>query len=97
LEASATFDDISTHERDILVRYCVRFTGDAFVAEGLAQQALLEAWRKSDTLYDRQVRERWLLGMARNVCLRWARAWRGRGPARAPGRASRRDGQTAGR
>jgi RNA polymerase sigma-70 factor (ECF subfamily) len=57
----------------MLVRYCTRFTGDAFVAEDLAQQTLLEAWRKSETLYSRQVRENWLLGMARNVCLRWAR------------------------
>ena len=97
MDASAPFDDISTDERDMLVRYCARFTGDAFVAEDLAQQTLLEAWQKSHTLYNRQVRERWLLSMARNVCLRWARAWRGRGPARAPGRASRRDGQTAGR
>jgi RNA polymerase sigma-70 factor (ECF subfamily) len=57
----------------MLLRYCARFTGDAFVAEDLAQQTLLEAWRKSDTLYTQQVRESWLLGMARNVCLRWAR------------------------
>jgi DNA-directed RNA polymerase specialized sigma24 family protein len=40
----------------MLVRYCARFTGDAFVAEDLAQQTLLEAWRKSETLYSRQVR-----------------------------------------
>ena len=73
LDASATFDAISTHERDMLVRYCARFTGDAFVAEDLAQQTLLEAWRKSETLYSQQVRDCWLLGMARNVCLRWAR------------------------
>jgi DNA-directed RNA polymerase specialized sigma24 family protein len=56
LDASAPFDDISTCERDMLVRYCARFTGDAFVAEDLAQQTLLEAWRKSETLYSRQVR-----------------------------------------
>src|SRR5205085_2712545 len=42
-------------------------------AEDLAQQTLLEAWRKSETLYSRQVRACWLRGMARNVCLRWAR------------------------
>ena len=71
--AGTPFDDISTRERDMLVRYCARFTGDAFVAEDLAQQTLLEAWRKSDTLYSRQVQEYWLLGIARNVCLRWVR------------------------
>jgi DNA-directed RNA polymerase specialized sigma24 family protein len=43
LEARATCDDISTHERDMLVRYCARFTGNALVAEDLAQQTLLEA------------------------------------------------------
>jgi DNA-directed RNA polymerase specialized sigma24 family protein len=48
LGASTPFDDISTRERDMLVRYCARFTGDALVAEDLAQQTLLEAWQKSD-------------------------------------------------
>jgi RNA polymerase sigma factor (sigma-70 family) len=57
----------------MLVRYCARHTGDPDVAEDLAQQALLEAWRKLDTLYGPAVREYWLLGVARNVCLRWAR------------------------
>jgi RNA polymerase sigma-70 factor (ECF subfamily) len=57
----------------MLVRYCARFTGDPLVAEDLAQQTLLEAWQKSDTLYNRQVRAYWLLGIARNVCLRWVR------------------------
>ena len=60
MDASTPFDDISTHERDMLVRYCAHFTGDPLVAEDLAQQTLLEAWQKSDTLYNRQVREYWL-------------------------------------
>lgn len=78
MEATATFDDIATGERQMLVRYCARFTGDPDAAEDLAQQALLEAWQKADRLYSREVREYWLLGIARNVCLRWAR---GRGAA----------------
>jgi RNA polymerase sigma-70 factor (ECF subfamily) len=56
------------------VRYCARRTGDPDAAEDLAQQALLEAWRKADRLCGPAVREAWLLGIARNVCLRWARA-----------------------
>lgn len=74
MEAVATFGDVSENERDMLVRYCARFTGDPFTAEDLAQQALLEAWQKSGQLHSQEVREYWLLGMARNVCLRWARS-----------------------
>src|SRR2546428_834231 len=68
LEPMATLDDISARERDMLMRYCARFTGDPLVAEDLAQQTLFEAWQKSHTLHNRQVRGDWLLGMARNVC-----------------------------
>jgi RNA polymerase sigma factor (sigma-70 family) len=58
----------------MVVRYCMRLTGDPEAAEDLAQQALLEAWLKSSQLYQDAVRDAWLLGMARNVCLRWMRA-----------------------
>lgn len=55
----------------MLIRYCTRFTHDWSLAEDLAQQALLEAWLKSDHLYSQEVRSSWLIGIARNVCLRW--------------------------
>ncbi len=65
----------------MVVRYCTRFTGDRFAAEDLAQQALLEAWLKSSHLPADAARNAWLLGMAHNVCLRWARS-QGRALAR---------------
>ncbi len=60
-------------ERSRLVRLCARLTGDADAAEDLAQEALLEAWRHRDMLRDPEKRLQWLSGVARNVCLRWAR------------------------
>lgn len=68
-----TLEETLAGERAMLVRYCARVVGDACAAEDLAHQTLLEAWRKEDQLYDQQVRPYWLLGMARNVCLRWMR------------------------
>lgn len=66
-------DGFSARERALLVRYCAHVTGDPDAAEDLAQQALLEAWRKADSLCRLDERRRWLIGVARNVCLRWAR------------------------
>jgi len=60
-------------ERTRLVRLCARLTGDADAAEDLAQEALFEAWRHRDGLRDPEKRAQWLTGVARNVCLRWAR------------------------
>lgn len=60
-------------ERTRLVRLCARITGDTEVAEDLAQETLLEAWRHEHGLRDVNRRSEWLSGIARNVCLRWAR------------------------
>lgn len=60
-------------ERARLVQLCARFTGKTDVAEDLAQEALFEAWRHQHTLRDRGRFSPWLSGIARNVCLRWAR------------------------
>jgi RNA polymerase sigma factor (sigma-70 family) len=68
---------IQETERTRLVRFCARRTGDADVAEDLAQETLIEAWRHADRLADPAARERWLFGIARNVCRRWERT-RGR-------------------
>lgn len=62
-----------TDERERLVRLCARLTGNASVAEDLAQETLLEAWRHEHTLRDPGRRAQWLSGIARNVCLRWIR------------------------
>ncbi len=67
---------LTLDEREMLIRYCTRFTHDWFLAEDLTQQVLLEAWLKSDHLYSQEARSSWLIGIARNVCLRWVRSQR---------------------
>jgi RNA polymerase sigma factor (sigma-70 family) len=64
-------------ERTRLVRLCGRLTGDTQVAEDLAQETLIEAWSHIHQLRDPDSLSAWLSGIARNVCLRWART-RGR-------------------
>ena len=60
-------------ERRRLVRLCAVITGDHAVAEDLAQETLLEAWRHRDRLREPSGADRWLSAIARNVCHRWAR------------------------
>ena len=60
-------------ERRRLVRLCAVLTGDHAVAEDLAQETLLEAWRHRDRLREPSGADRWLSAIARNVCHRWAR------------------------
>jgi hypothetical protein len=60
-------------ERTRLVRLCATTTGNTDIAEDLAQETLLEAWRHIHELRDPHRRAQWLSGIARNVCLRWAR------------------------
>src|SRR5579862_7888316 len=60
-------------ERVRLVRLCASLTGNSNAAEDLAQEALLEAWRHRDALRQPEKFSQWLTGVARNVCLRWAR------------------------
>lgn len=60
-------------ERDRLVRYCLRAVRDPDVAEDLAQETLITAWRSRDRLRDGMLWQAWLTGIARNVCLRWIR------------------------
>ncbi|MCG8351451.1 MAG: sigma-70 family RNA polymerase sigma factor [Chloroflexales bacterium] len=61
-------------ERPRLVRLCASLTGDAAVAEDLAQETLLEAWRIWSRLNDPAALSPWLAAIARNVCLRWRRS-----------------------
>jgi RNA polymerase sigma factor (sigma-70 family) len=60
-------------ERQRLVRLCASITRDHVIAEDLAQETLLEAWRHRDRLRDPSGADRWLNAIARNVCHRWAR------------------------
>lgn len=70
------------HERASLVRFCTHLTGAPSVAEDLAQETLLEAWRnlhkfalpsQQDNDELQQHLHKWLFAIARNVCLRWGR------------------------
>lgn len=58
-------------ERRRLVRLCAQLTGNADVAEDLAQETLLEAWRQVHKLHDPRGYAPWLSAIARNICLRW--------------------------
>ena len=49
-------DLVTQNEREMLLRYCHRFTHDWSLAEDLTQQALLECWLKSGQLYCQEVR-----------------------------------------
>lgn len=64
---------ILLEERARLVGLCARITGNSEIAEDLAQETLLEAWRSEYALRDESKRRQWLSGIARNVCLRWQR------------------------
>jgi len=64
---------ISTQEWARLVRLCATITHEREVAEDLAQETMLEAWRHQHTLRDPEKQAQWLSGIARNVCLRWQR------------------------
>ena len=75
-DRSKSFETILSLERTRLVRLCARFIGDSNVAEDLAQEALLEAWRHFDALRDQERIPQWLSGIAHNVCLRWIRKQR---------------------
>src|SRR5882757_1307492 len=56
-----------------LVRRARRLGVDAETAEDLAQEALYEAWRLRDRLYDPAGLDRWLSAILGNVHLRWLR------------------------
>src|SRR5688572_13543019 len=72
-----TLDYISPAEQARLVRVCTYLSGDPAVADDLAQETLIEAWRNRHKLVDPQGYSAWLSAIARNVCLRWRRS-RGR-------------------
>ncbi len=63
--------------RDMLLRFCTRYTGDPVAAEDLAQQTLLEALEHHHELRNPEAHRSWLFGIARNQCRLWARS-RGR-------------------
>jgi RNA polymerase sigma factor (sigma-70 family) len=68
--------EVALAERARLVQLCAKHTGRSDIAEDLAQEALFEAWRHLRSLRDQERFSQWLSGIARNVCLRWARTQR---------------------
>lgn len=66
-------DFLTQEERARLVGLCRKLTGNADVAEDLAQETLLLAWRGSAGLREPQKRAQWIAGIARNLSLRWLR------------------------
>jgi RNA polymerase sigma factor (sigma-70 family) len=63
----------SERERRRVTRLCAVLSGEPSVAEDLAQETLLEAWRIRDRLVDPSGQGRWLDAIARNVCRRHRR------------------------
>jgi RNA polymerase sigma-70 factor (ECF subfamily) len=66
-------DFLSPGERSRLVGLCRKLTGNQDVAEDLAQETLLLAWRRMESLRDPAKRTQWIAGIARNVSLSWLR------------------------
>ena len=69
----ATWEERAARERDRLVRLCATLSGSLDVAEDLAQETLVEAWRHRAKLHDPSGDAQWLSQIARYVCLRWRR------------------------
>jgi RNA polymerase sigma-70 factor (ECF subfamily) len=73
VDANRLTDRLSA-ERPHLVALCRNLTGDTAVAEDLAQETLLTAWRLREHLTAPDGLSAWLAAIARNHCRRWARA-----------------------
>lgn len=76
--SKSTIESILASERARLIRLCTRLTANPDVAEDLAQETLLEAWRNLHKFNQDEVTQpedwsKWLSAIARNVCKRWAR------------------------
>lgn len=67
------FEALLEAERPRLVQLCRRLAGDGDVADDLAQETMLEAWRQRHKLTDWHGANAWLSAIARNVWMRWRR------------------------
>lgn len=56
---------------DRLARYCQRLLGNPQAAEEIAQEVVIAGWQQQHLLRDMAAYERWLFGIARNMCRRW--------------------------
>jgi RNA polymerase sigma-70 factor (ECF subfamily) len=80
-ETGDVFETTLREQRPRLVALCASMTGDRRIAEDLAQETLIEAWRHWHDIRDGARRGAWLAGIAHNVCRRWAHS-QGRAKAR---------------
>jgi RNA polymerase sigma-70 factor (ECF subfamily) len=78
-DSGAFAGNLDQPQYDRLVRYCGKIARNVEVAEDLASETLLEAWRHAHKLTDGDGIDRWLAAIARHVCLRWRRE-QGRAP-----------------
>lgn len=65
--------ETTASERQRVLRLCTSLTGDPDIAEDLAQETMLVAWRQQLALRDPKKRTQWLLGIARNISMNWLR------------------------
>lgn len=65
----STFEQDLERLRPALTGYCYRMLGSGFEAEDAAQETMLRAWRRSETLLERAALKGWLFRIATNVCL----------------------------
>jgi RNA polymerase sigma-70 factor, ECF subfamily len=64
-----TFEQDLERLRPALTGYCYRMLGSGFEAEDATQEAMVRAWRRSDTLAEAGALKPWLFRIATNVCL----------------------------
>ena len=69
VSAQPTIEDDLERLRPALVGYCYRMLGSGFEAEDAAQETMVRAWRRADTLKDAAAVKSWLFRIATNVCL----------------------------
>ena len=65
----ATIEQDLERLRPALTGYCYRMLGSGFEAEDATQEAMVRAWRRSDTLAEPAALKSWLFRIATNVCL----------------------------
>jgi RNA polymerase sigma-70 factor, ECF subfamily len=75
------FLETVAHVRARLHRYCSRMTGSPLDGEDVMQEALLDAYKRIETLDDVSRLQQWLFRIAHNRCIDFLRGNRARGRA----------------